>query len=688
MNIETSVAKDSAARAPVNADLLKMPSTSLSAYLKRLETLRVALDKLAEIGDETTKKGALRLQQQLGDIEPSVTMIGQVKSGKTSLVNAMAGWPNLLPADVNPWTSVVTSLHMTPEKRAEANRATFKFFDRQEWDRLLDKGGRLGELASRAGADEELETVREQIAKMREKSSSRLGRKFELLLGQEHDYGYFDQDLIERYVCLGEDFDADDAPTDTQGRFADITKSADLYLHNGGLPMKMCIRDTPGVNDTFMMREQITIRAIRDSRICVVVLSAHQALSSVDMALIRLISNIKSREVLIFVNRIDELSDPANQVPEIRESIRETLKKHEGPTDAQIVFGSAYWANKALENSLDSLSHDSSLSLFNWAEQELENAPETQSAAEMIWELSGIPALYRALCDRIAEGIGQDEIDKVARKAINLAQGVQATNRVVALRLDGDAPEPLNKEEIAHTLSDIEERSLSALKNQFDSVIAGFHTRIDRSHKSFLDRATAALVIHLERYGEHSVWQYSPMGLRILLRSSYQIFGARTQGTAQKIFETAAAETGEIYARSFGNSGADFKIEPPRVPRVPPPIFLGQTIALDLQGSWWKGWWQRRRGYQAFASSFYTMIMEETDPIVNELKQRQAKSIHVEALDVLREFFSEQRTILSAVADKADADPEDLSAFLRSHGHVNRQKVVNETIATLTQHVA
>ena len=215
MNIETPVAKDSAARAPVNADLLKMPSISLSAYLKRLETLRVALDKLAEIGDETTKRGALRLQQQLGDIEPSVTMIGQVKSGKTSLVNAMAGWPNLLPADVNPWTSVVTSLHMTPEKRAEANRATFKFFDRQEWDRLLDKGGRLGELASRAGADEELETVREQIAKMREKSSSRLGRKFELLLGQEHDYGYFDQDLIERYVCLGEDFDADDAPTDT-----------------------------------------------------------------------------------------------------------------------------------------------------------------------------------------------------------------------------------------------------------------------------------------------------------------------------------------------------------------------------------------------------------------------------------------------------------------------------------------
>ena len=47
--------------------------------------------------------------------------------------------------------------------------------------------------------------------------------------------------------------------------------------------MPLCIRDTPGVNDTFMIREQITIRAIRESRICVVVLAAHQALSSVDL---------------------------------------------------------------------------------------------------------------------------------------------------------------------------------------------------------------------------------------------------------------------------------------------------------------------------------------------------------------------------------------------------------------------
>ena len=56
---------------------------------------------------------------------------------------------------------------------------------------------------------------------MREKSRARLGRKFELLLGQSHEYGYFDKNLIERYICLGDLFDDEPetlgqtGPTDT-----------------------------------------------------------------------------------------------------------------------------------------------------------------------------------------------------------------------------------------------------------------------------------------------------------------------------------------------------------------------------------------------------------------------------------------------------------------------------------------
>ena len=65
-----------------------------------------------------------------------VALAGGTGSGKSSLVNAMAGWADLLPSDVNPWNSVVTSLHLTPKPRTPETTAVFSFFEEDEWDRL------------------------------------------------------------------------------------------------------------------------------------------------------------------------------------------------------------------------------------------------------------------------------------------------------------------------------------------------------------------------------------------------------------------------------------------------------------------------------------------------------------------------------------------------------------------------
>ncbi len=505
----------------LNTHLLNIGLDGLRPFQDKTDDLLKVLEKLEEIGDRRTAKSAAKLALQIQQIEASVTMIGQVKAGKTSLVNAMTGWPDLLPADVNPWTSVVTSLHLCPEAFPTGDHSSFDCFEEEEWNRLMDRGGRMGELASRTGAEDELEKIRAQIEEMRAKSRRRLGKKFELLLGQSHDYGYFDTELIERYVCLGDDFEDDIDLSSNQGRFADITKSARLFMHRPKIPVPLCIRDTPGVNDTFMMREQITIRAIRDSRICVVVLSAHQALSSVDMALIRLISNVKSREVIIFVNRIDELADPTSQVPEIRDSILVTLKAHHGPVDAQIIFGSAHWANCALKGDLEEMDTASSAALLNWAEKELLGDNRELAVEEMVWKLSGVPDLYHAIADRIDEGVGQENINRIARRAINLANGVQAKTRFAIHGNPGEANCHMATEAMTSELDQIEERAGEALTKRFDTILQDFHRRLDRAHKSFLDRATAALVTHLETHGDEAVWSYDPTGLRILLRSAY-----------------------------------------------------------------------------------------------------------------------------------------------------------------------
>lgn len=657
----------------------------LAAFAQKTHQLDQALAKLGSLGGETTTKSVARLRQTLADFEPAVTMLGQVKSGKTTLVNAMAGWADLLPSDVNPWTSVVTSLHLTPEKGKVATGAKFRFFAKDEWDRLLTKGGRLGELANRTGADNELQKIHDQVNAMRDKSRARLGRKFELLLGQEHDYSYFDKNLVERYICLGDFFDGDADGTEatSQGRFADITKSADLSLHCDMLPSKLCIRDTPGVNDTFMMREQVTIGAIRDSRLCVVVLSAHQALTSVDMAVIRMISTLKSRDVVIFVNRIDELSDPAQQIPEIQASIQQTLKDHHGPTDAAIIFGSAYWANKVLAGDLETLSEESSSALLNWAECLLSPSSKTESAPDMVWRLSGLPALYRALSDRIVADSGQETINKIARSAINIATSIQASEAItIAGTQDGDQ---MSARDLEAKFSQLSETHSRALQEAFDSLLKGYHQRADRAHGSFLDRATRSLIIHLEKYGEDHVWEYDPTGLRMLLRSAYTVFGARAQSTTTSLYAAVAEDIAGLYGRAFGTAVEGIAIEPPAVPHLPPPVCLGQTIALDFRDSWWKSWWRRKRGYQAFAQSFHDAIRAETNGLVIELKEDQANAVRAVAAEAMTAFLREQRLILAGLSKHSNIDRSGAQDVFANSNTQDRQKALESTLETLTK---
>ncbi|MEO1152594.1 MAG: dynamin family protein [Pseudomonadota bacterium] len=686
MNVENKIADASPAGTPPASPLLSTSLQALDPILTKVTELEQAIASIADVGDRAAAKSARKLQRQLRKLEPTITMIGQVKAGKTSLVNAMVGWPGLLPADVNPWTSVITSLHISPEA-VTGNRASFKFFEGEEWDRLVERGGRIGELAGRAGAEDELQKLTEQTLEMREKSRRRLGDKFELLLGQEHNYGYVDQELVERYVCLGDDFETDTDTSNSQGRFADITKSADLFLQRPEFPIDFCIRDTPGVNDTFMMREQITIRAIRESRICVVVLSAHQALSTVDLALIRLISNIPTREVMIFVNRIDELSDPATQVPEIEQSIRETLQEHKGPATAEILFGSALWANHVLDPKAGELSEASAAALENWADDRLEDGGN-KSDAEVAWELSGVPAVYAALAARIDAGISEEAVTKAAKGAMNLVSSITTSEHIVAMRLSDEAIAPLDRSEVPAEFNAIEARCMELLQQSFNDVLYDFETRLERSHKGFLDRATGSLIAHLEKNGETDVWHYDATGLRVLLRTAFQVFSRNAQSTSQKVFLQAAAEIRDIYLRAFNVPDDTFRLEAPPAPYVPSPVLLGQTIALDLGKGWWNRWWQRRKGYRNYAVAFAEMIESETRPILDGLKAEHAQSVSEDAREVLQEFLENQREILLNLCSQADTSTEDLIAAGKTAANREKSKALEATTATLTKYAA
>jgi hypothetical protein len=676
---ETQMEHEAAASPASASPLLRMGTEPLIQMREQFDDIRSLLGKLGDMVDERAQRRLQLIESQLNDFSATVTVVGQVKAGKTALINVLAGTPGLLPSDVNPWTSVVTTLHLNKEG-PRGTKAEFKFFDRGEWDRLVRGGGRLGEMAGRAGAKDELHEIERQIMEVRKKTEERLGKNFELLLGQRHAYDRIDTPLIERYVCLG-DPDDPDIIANKQGRFADLTRSADLYLDLPQYATPLSLQDTPGVNDPFLMREQITLRVVRNTELCVVVLSANQALNTVDLALIRLLSTLEKRQVVIFVNRIDELERPSTQVAEIRESLAGTLSRHGVGGSADIVFGSARWAEAALNNDLDGLSQASISTLLDWA-----GAADVEEGTDPVvyaWQLSGVPSLIRAIGDRVAEGAAQRTLQKAKKQLKNIVAQALASNMAGSVQFDGSASVLLSPSEVKSRTSALTRDLQAELDREANAIVNDLKTRMRTANEGFIEGTVAAMIQHIQIYGTEGQWECDPMRLRMQLRVAYLNFARAIRALAQSALNRAAKETLALYKDLLGDPATELRLEAPLAPAVPPPVAIGKTIVVDLQSNWWKRWMRARRGAEAFAGEYRSLIAAETTAIVKEIEEQQVGSV-TEALRLaLSEFLEDHAEALLEIAKSGSVDQERLSAAVGDKERAERSAMLSDALAML-----
>ncbi|MEM1236216.1 MAG: dynamin family protein [Pseudomonadota bacterium] len=649
-------------------------NTALSAFgaLAPLqEELTQLVEKLEEIDKAQSRASgpkARDLLENIREFEPTVTFIGQVKAGKTTLVNAMAGYPDLLPTEINPWTSVVTSLHLTAQTAGKTDECAFRFFTNEEWENLLRYGGRLGEIADRAGAASEIEKVRQQLDELREKSRRRLGKRFELLLGQTHRYEHVSRELVRRYVCLGDDFQPEDnlfsevtetLQNDHEGQFADITKTADITLTGASVPMPLCLQDTPGINDTFLVREQITLNGLRGSHVCVVVLSAQQALSTVDLGLVRLVSSIRARGIVIFVNRIDELSDPVAEVPNIRTGIQDTLARFGGPKDAEIIFGSGFWAQSAVADTYDALSDASTETLLRWTRENLEEALASASPQEVVWQMSGAPALGEAIAERVQAGPGNHLLQRTRAALTNLHATGQVVENLQSPRRDSLRSANLAKSEFASQIEDIKSQCKSALAADLAAAAHSFDQRAESAVETFVERALADLATHLQQHDTQEVWTYDPVGLRVLLRGAYQAFvAAATRATDARLADAANAVSACL-SELVGDNTIPVTIRPEPAPPAPAAVELGGVIALDLKGSWWRRFWLKKRAKDAYVAEFKKLLLQEADALAHQIKEN-CVGAHCTRLERIPADFIDQQVAILFDDRTAEAPTKDV----------------------------
>ncbi len=465
--------------------------------LNRRELIRIAEDMNGMSNDET-RQFISRIVDDLSNLKPSIAFVGQIKAGKSRLINGFTGQAEYLPSDVNPWTTVITDMHFGHPSGRKSG-AEFHFFDNRQWQALIAEGEELRNMFPDEEDSYKREMIEEQVEAMKTRAKLRLGDSYKHLLGQHHDLDELTSDDLARYVCAGDDptDEGEHDPGSDRGLYSDITRKAEVYFDIGHFPYPVTVTDTPGVNDPLLIREEISRQYLKESDFFVVVLSAHQALSRADLKLFRLMQALELGQIVVFINRVDELGGGAEDATKVRADVLDGLENALGNSDIDVLMGSAQWAHYALTGDETGIDHDQILAWLRahpeQMKQYLDGVEEIKQGpgpisregvlrfAAMI--ASGLPDLRRHVTKALTEGPRQEQLNMAWQHLNSFAQGeLERSNARLRAIEEEDGPDTADVEENNKTLTDlralIAEKS-QAITNDMDDVLANLRGVMD-----------------------------------------------------------------------------------------------------------------------------------------------------------------------------------------------------------------
>ena len=182
--------------------------------------------------DEETVMSCREILQKLDDDKLVIGVIGQMKAGKSTFLNAFAFGDEVLPAATTPMTASLSVITY-----GEKEEVVAEFYSPAEWKKMEYRAAQ--EVEDEYADDPE--TLKIKAARELVQKAARLGSSLHSLLGTtRHDK----VDQLTEYV--GAD-----------GRYVAITKAVTLYK-NMELLRGVEIVDTPGFNDPVVSREART----------------------------------------------------------------------------------------------------------------------------------------------------------------------------------------------------------------------------------------------------------------------------------------------------------------------------------------------------------------------------------------------------------------------------------------------
>jgi predicted GTPase len=256
--------------------------------------------KWFDADDTKNKQRAEELIQKINNDTLTIGVIGQMKCGKSTFLNAFVFEDDVLPAATTPMTAALSVITYGEQKKVVA-----EFYTPNEWEEQKTQAARSIDGLS------DLEKSKVQAAQELVEKSKKLGGSLSQYLGRTQDDTF---ENLEEYV--GAD-----------GRYVSITKSVKIFYPKEYLK-GVEIVDTPGFNDPIVSREERTKEFLKKADVVLMLLYAGRPFDATDRTI--LFENVRQcgiGKVLIGINKYDIPYANGETEDEIREYVKEELRK-------------------------------------------------------------------------------------------------------------------------------------------------------------------------------------------------------------------------------------------------------------------------------------------------------------------------------------------------------------------------
>ncbi|EPH09194.1 hypothetical protein HMPREF9309_00713 [Campylobacter ureolyticus ACS-301-V-Sch3b] len=312
---------------------------------------------LNNINEETLKEKSLNLQKE----EFILAVAGQIKAGKSTLLNALIFGNDILPSDDTPYTAKITEIRYGSDKKLKAI-----FYTKDEWQELKNE---ITEI------DDKKVNYFKNFIEPDIKNSSYI--KF---LNQTKEDNISN---LKEYVAKG-------------GVYTPFVKSVEIY-YPAEILKSLVVVDTPGTNDPNIFRSKITLDWIKRCDAAIYATYAGRAFDESDIKFINeYLLSLENSKRIVAINKIDVLRN----FDEAKELL-ENNKKNE--TYQKTVFNEA--SSFVFTAGLYALLDEKEKNGFSLNEDELWYKDEANAE---FWQNNGLNELKNLISDKIIQNKGKD----------------------------------------------------------------------------------------------------------------------------------------------------------------------------------------------------------------------------------------------------------------------------------------